>query len=164
LTRICAGKHFAVSLVAVAASNLQEENTMSIATAIAAAALGQIQSRLPKVIDARTHGVIDYCHAALFLGMAALYRKSNPRAAAVALAAGSFVLVESLLTDYPLGAAKVLSFRNHGRIDSALAASSMFMPALFGFYGTPESSIFKCTSLIEGTLVSLTDFNSELAR
>lgn len=133
---------------------------MSIATA----ALGQIQSRLPKVIDARSHGVIDYCHAALFLGAALLWRKRNPRAAAAAVAAGSLVLVQSLLTDYPLGAAKVLSFRNHGRIDAAFAASSMFMPELCGFYGTPEGSVFKCTSLIEGTLVSLTDYNSERAR
>ena len=72
---------------------------MSVATA----AVNQLEERLPKVIDARKHGIIDYCHAAFFFGMAYVCRKSEPRAALAALLTGSFVLVESLLTDYPYG-------------------------------------------------------------
>jgi hypothetical protein len=38
---------------------------MSVATAL----VEKLETRLPKVIDARTHGIIDYCHAAFFFGL-----------------------------------------------------------------------------------------------
>ncbi|HEX5283395.1 MAG TPA: hypothetical protein VFW30_04695 [Bryocella sp.] len=44
---------------------------------IQSTAQNQLESRLPKVIDARTHDIIDYCHAGFFLGMAWFCRKSN---------------------------------------------------------------------------------------
>src|SRR5438105_14505950 len=89
---------------------------MSLATA----ALGEVEKKLPKVIDARTHGIIDYCHAAFFFGMALICRKSNPRAAIAAAATGGFVLVQSLLTDYPLGAAKIIPFSVQGQMAAAV--------------------------------------------
>ena len=98
---------------------------MSIATA----ALGAVEKRLPKVIDARTHGIIDYCHAAFFFGAAIFFARRNRRAATAALATVAFILVESLLTDYPLGARKVIPFETHGQMDSAFTASSSKPPA-----------------------------------
>jgi hypothetical protein len=133
---------------------------MSITTA----ALEQVEKRLPKVIDARTHGIIDYCHAAFFLGMAALFARKNRAAATAALATGAFILVESLLTDYPLGAAKVLPFETHGRMDAGFAASSFMMPKWFGFSGTGAAQVFKMNGFIEGMVVGMTDWNSERAR
>ena len=133
---------------------------MSVATA----AIHKMEERLPKVIDARAHGVIDYCHAAFFLGMALLCRKRNPRAAWAALVTGSFVLVESLLTDYPLGAFKVLPFETHGQMDAGFAASSLMVPKIFGFDGTGASAIFKVNGAMEGAVVGMTDFDSEHAR
>lgn len=133
---------------------------MSIATA----ALGQLESRLPKVIDARTHGIIDYCHASFFLGMALVCRKRNPRAAAAALLTGSFVLIESLLTDYPLGAAKILPFEAHGRMDAGFAAASFALPKLFGFTGTGAAKVFQVNGVMEGSIVGMTNFNSDDAR
>jgi hypothetical protein len=127
------------------------------------AAQNQLESRLPKVIDARTHGIIDYCHAAFFLGMALVCRKRNRPAALAALLTGSFVLVESLLTDYPLGAFRVLPFRAHGRMDAGFAASSPVMPRLFGFKGTAAAHVFEGNGLVEAAVVGLTDFSSDLA-
>src|SRR5947199_7006076 len=101
-----------------------EDRIMSVATAL----VERLETRLPKVIDARTHGVIDYCHAAFFLGVAWMCRKNNPRAALAAAITGGFVLTQSLLTDYPLGAAKVIPFETHGRMDAAFAAASLMMP------------------------------------
>jgi hypothetical protein len=124
----------------------------------------QLESRLPKVIDARTHGIIDYCHAAFFLGMAWFCRRNNRPAALAALITGSFVLVESLLTDYPLGAFRVLPFRTHGRMDAGFAASSPVMPRMFGFGGTPAARIFQGNGIVEAAVVGLTDFSSEHAR
>lgn len=119
---------------------------------------------IPKPISAKVHGFIDYGHAALFLGMAWVCRKKNPRAALAALVTGSFVLVQSLLTDYPLGAKPVLSFNTHGKMDAAFAASSALMPELYGFSASPAATVFRANSLVESTVVALTDWDSNKAR
>ena len=131
---------------------------------IANTVIHTMQHKLPKVVDARTHGVIDYCHAAFFLGLAWYYRKSEPRAALAAAVTGGFVLVQSLLTDYPLGAAKVIPFETHGRMDSAFAGASLMMPRLFGFEGTAASKIFKSNGFVEASVVGMTNWNNEGAR
>ena len=132
---------------------------MSIGTA----ALSAVESRLPKVISARAHGVIDYCQAAFFFGMAIYCARRNRRAAKAALATGAFLLAESLLTDYPAGVVKAISFEAHGRLDSALTASSFMMPKLFGFAGTAEAQVFKINGFLEGAVVGMTDWKSERA-
>ncbi len=131
---------------------------------LALTAVNQLEKRLPKVIDARTHGMIDYGHAAFFLSMALICRKKNPRAALAALLTGSFVLVQSLLTDYALGVRPVFSFETHGKMDAGFAPVSYAIPKLFGFEGTAASAIFKGNAFVEGTVVGLTDFDSERAR
>lgn len=131
---------------------------------VANVAINEIERHTPKVIDARKHGIIDYCHAAFFLTMAYVCRKSDRRAASAALLTGSFVLVESLLTDYPLGVKKVIPFRVHGQMDAAFAASSFMVPKLFGFSDSRAGSIFKANSFVEAAVVGATDFNSERAR
>ena len=133
---------------------------MSVATV----AVNELENRLPKVIDARKHGMIDYCHAAFFLGMAYMCRKSEPRAALAALLTGSFVLAQSLLTDYPLGVKKVIPFRVHGQMDAAFAASSFMMPKVFGCSDSPAAAVFTGNSFVEAAVVGATDFSSERAR
>jgi hypothetical protein len=133
---------------------------MSVATV----AMNELENRLPKVIDARKHGIIDYCHAAFFFGMAYMCRKSEPRAAVAALVTGSFVLVQSLLTDYPYGVKKVIPFRVHGQMDAAFAASSFMVPKVFGFSDSKVASVFTGNSFVEAAVVGATDFSSERAR
>lgn len=130
---------------------------------IASAAFAPLEKRLPKVIDARTHGLIDYCHAAFFLGMAWVCRKKNPRAAAAALTTGALVLTEAMLTDYPLGVKKVIPFEMHGKLDSAFAATSMLLPKFYGFADTPEARVFRINSAVESTVISMTKWDSEEA-
>jgi hypothetical protein len=131
---------------------------------VATALVERLETRLPKVIDARTHGIIDYCHAAFFFGMALVCRKSNPRAAIAAACTGGFVLIESLLTDYPLGAAKIIPFSVHGQMDTAFAASSFAMPKLFGFTNTAAANVFSANGFIEGSVVGMTNWDSNAAR
>lgn len=131
---------------------------------LATAALGEVEKRLPKVIDARTHGIIDYCHAAFFFGMAIFCARKNRRAAKAAFATGAFVLAESLLTDYPLGAKKVIPFETHGQMDAGFAGSSFMMPAWFGFSGTAAAQVFKINGFVEGLVVGMTDWDSDRAR
>ena len=126
-------------------------------------ALSTLQNRLPKVIGARTHGIIDYSHAALFLTTALVCRKSNPRAAWAAFTTGSFVLAQSLLTDYPLGAKPVIPFATHGRMDAGFASASWAVPRVFGFEGTRAARLFQINSVAEAAVVGMTDFNTERA-
>ena len=126
-------------------------------------ALHQIETRLPKVVDARTHGIVDYCHSAFFLSVAIACRKKNPRAALAALLTSSFVLVESLLTDYPLGVKPLIPFETHGKLDAGFAAASLLIPKLFGFEGTKAAAIFKGNAFLEAGAVGMTDFNSQRA-
>jgi len=133
---------------------------MSVATAV----LNRLEDRLPKVIDARTHGIIDYCHASFFLGMALVCRKKNGRAALASLITGGFILAEALMTDYPLGVFKILPFARHGEMDGAFAASSLVVPRVFGFEGTGASVVFKVNAITEASVVGMTNFNSEDAR
>src|SRR3954447_267297 len=133
---------------------------MSITTAV----VEEVERRLPKVIDARTHGIIDYCHAAFFFGMGIFLARRNRSAATAAVATGAVVLVLSLLTDYPLGARKVIPFETHGRMDAGFAASSFMMPKWFGFANTAAAQVFKINGFVEGAVVGMTDWNSERAR
>ncbi len=126
--------------------------------------LPALQSRLHKTINARTHGIIDYIYAGMFLSLGFVFMKTNKRAAAASFTTGSLVLVQSLLTDYPLGVKPVIPFHTHGQIDGAFASSSWALPFLFGFSETPQAKIFTSSSLLEGAVVALTDFSTEHAR
>ncbi len=126
--------------------------------------LSGIEDRLPKIIDARTHGYIDYCHAALFFTLALTNRRSNPRAATASWITASLVLTQSLLTDYPLGAKPLISFETHGKMDAGFVVASLLIPTAFGFEGTAMSKFFKSNALVEAATVALTDFDSERAR
>ncbi len=96
--------------------------------------------------------------------MAWFCRKREPRAALVAAVTGSFILVESLLTDYPLGVKKVIPFEVHGKMDAASAGASFMVPRIFGFSGTPAAKVFQANGFAGGAVVGMTDFESEAAR
>ncbi len=126
--------------------------------------LPAIKKRLPKVISPTMHGFIDYSHATFFLGMAIVCRKNNKPAALAALGTGALVLVQSLLTDYPLGVVPLLSFEDHGKMDAAFASASWAIPKLFGFGDTPAAKVFESNTVVEGLVVSLTDFSDGRAK
>ena len=117
-----------------------------------------------KVISPKIHGFIDYGHAAFFLGFGLLCRRRNKAASNAALATGAFVLVQSLLTDYPLGVKPVISFETHGKMDGAFAASSWLVPKLFGFSDTPDAKIFQANSAVESAVVRMTNWSNEAAQ
>jgi hypothetical protein len=90
--------------------------------------------------------------------------RRNRRATKAALATDAFLLVELLLNDYPAGAVKAISFETHGRLDSALTASSFMIPRLFGFSGTAAAEVFKISAFLEGAVIGTTDWTFERAR
>ena len=118
---------------------------------------------IPKVVSPTVHGIIDYSHAAFFFTVGLLCSRSNKPASRAAFATSGFILVQSLLTDYPLGVKPVFSFETHGKMDAIMAASSWMIPLVLGFAGTGAAKVFESNSLIEGSIVATTDWNSQRA-
>jgi hypothetical protein len=122
------------------------------------------KAALPKVISPSAHGLIDYSHAAFFAAVAFFCSRSNKRAAWAAIGTSAFILAQSLLTDYRYGAKPVISFDTHGKMDTVFASSSWLIPIVFGFRKTAAAKIFEANSFVEGSVVSMTDWDSQRAR
>jgi hypothetical protein len=117
-----------------------------------------------RVISPRQHAMLDYGVAATFLafGFAALSR--HRPAAILAFANGAMVLGMSLLTDYPGGVFRTLSFRAHRTGDIAQAALAGLGPILFGFGNDPEAKYFYGQALSEAGVIAATDWDAAASR
>lgn len=87
---------------------------------------------MKKVLDPKTHGVLDYALAVMFLLAPSLFGFTET-AATLSYVIGVAYIGTSLLTRYPLGAIKVIPFPTHGVLESVMAAAWIVMPWLFGF-------------------------------
>ncbi len=115
---------------------------------------------MPAVISPAQHAVLDYGVAATFFGVgAALWDRHRP-AARLAFLNGAMVLGMSLLTNYPGGLYRTLSFKTHRTGDIMQAALAGFGPALFGFGGDPEANYFYGQALSEAGVIAATDWNA----
>lgn len=114
--------------------------------------------KMPKVINPTTHAVLDYVVAGSFLIKAALLWKRNRRAAAASLMCGGATLANAMVTDYPGGVWRKISYRAHGRNDSALAGFTAAAPGLLGFKDDDEAGFFRAEALTETVILGLTDF------
>ena len=122
--------------------------------------LEHVRRAIPKVIDARAHAVIDYLTAGGFLALGYAMLGRHSRAAGFALVNGISVLTLSMLTDYPGGLFRTVSFKTHGTIDTMLAAMCAAGPSVLGFAGDPEAQYFHGQALIETGVIAATDWNS----
>lgn len=115
--------------------------------------------KMPKVIDPATHALLDYGVAGSFLLMGALLWKRNKHAAIGALFCGGAAAANIMLTDYPGGVHKAISYKVHGRIDAGLAGIAAAMPRLMSFHDQPEARLFEIGALSATAIVGLTDFD-----
>lgn len=113
---------------------------------------------VPRVIDRRTHAVLDYLTTSYFLILAAYFWDSNKRAAATALINGGAVLGVSMFTDYPGALARKIPFETHGKIDMMQAGMAAGLPLLLGFATDAAAMPFKMQALNEGLVVMATDW------
>jgi hypothetical protein len=83
------------------------------------------------------HGIVDYLAAAglLTLPFVLGLGSSSPLARWLAVATGAAVVVVSLLTDYRYGLVRVLPFKGHLAIDTAVAVVFLLAPTVFQFSG-----------------------------
>jgi hypothetical protein len=119
----------------------------------------KFDDRAPKLINARTHAVIDYVHVATNFMVAAIFRNRNRRASNAAFALGASVLFNALMTDYQLGVFRAYSFKVHGILDYGVAASSAIMPAVLGFHDTPEAAFFYAQGAGETAIAAVSDYD-----
>ena len=82
------------------------------------------------------------------------------KAANLAFFNGAMVAGMSMLTDYPGGRRKVLTFRGRCIGDIVQAGLAGFGPALFGFAGDEEAKFFYGQAASEVGVVAATDWNA----
>jgi hypothetical protein len=116
------------------------------------------------VISPAQHAVLDYGVAATFLALGFSVLSRHRPAAALAFANGAMVLGMSLLTDYPGGVFRTLSFRAHRTGDIAQAALAALGPVLFGFGNDPEAKYFYGQALSEVGVIAATDWDATATR
>lgn len=117
--------------------------------------------RVSAVISPTQHAVLDYTVATTFFSLGGSLRRSHPRAATLAFVNGAMVLGMSLMTDYPGGVFRKLSFRTgHRTGDIIQAALAGLGPVLFGFARDPEARYFYGQALSEAGVIGATDWNA----
>jgi hypothetical protein len=119
---------------------------------------------LPRPISPAAHAMLDYGVATTFFVLGARYRRRNNRAAALAFINGAMVLGMSMLTDYPGGVWRRLTFKTHRTLDIVQAALAGAGPALFGFSDTAEAKAFYGQATSEAGVIGMTDWDAQPAR
>lgn len=114
--------------------------------------------KMPKAISPKAHAIVDYAVAASFFGMAGLFWRRDKRAAVSCLVCGAAETLTALLTDYPGGVSRALSFEAHGAIDFGLVGLVASVPGLMRFSDKPESRFFRLQGMAMAAVTGLTDF------
>lgn len=87
-----------------------------------------------KIIPTRVHGMMDYLVGALLAASPWLFNFDRGGAETwVPVALGLGAILYSLITDYEMGLARVLSMRTHLMLDTASGILLAASPWLFGF-------------------------------
>ena len=118
-----------------------------------------IDDFFPRLISAKTHGIIDYIHASANFAAAAIFRSTDKRGSNAALALGISVLANALMTDYPLGVFRVYSFKTHGILDYGVAAASAAFPSLLGIRNSSQRKYFHMQGAGETLIAGVSDYD-----
>ncbi len=117
-----------------------------------------------KILEPKTHAVLDYGLAALFLLAPTLFDFSGT-AATLSYMSGVVYVAASLLTKYPLGLIRLIPFPVHGVLESIMAAGWIVAPWLAGFADVPAArNFFVIAGLALLGVVSITDYRSTPSR
>ena len=117
---------------------------------------------IPPVISPAQHAVLDYGVAATFFVMGARFAGRHRAAAGLAFLNGAMVLGMSLLTNYPGGVVRTLSFRGHRTGDMLQAGLAGLGPMLLGFANDREANYFYGQALSEIGVIAATDWDAPI--
>lgn len=126
--------------------------------------LNRVNSAIPKPINPTIHAVLDYGTAAYFFGVAAGLWRRNLAGGIGALVNGAAVLGLSLMTDYPGGVWKRISFPTHGKVDAVQAAMAAAVPVAGGFADEADSWFFFGQAANEASVIAMTDWQQPRRR
>jgi hypothetical protein len=115
---------------------------------------------LTTAISPAQHAVLDYGVAATFLTYGFSKLSTHRPAATLALLNGAMVLGMSMLTDYPGGVFRTLSFRAHRNGDIGQAMLAGLGPILFGFGNDSEAKFFYGQAASEAAVIAATDWDA----
>ena len=124
---------------------------------ISTALIDEATRRSPKFISPKAHAAIDYLMIGAFFVSGALFWRRNRRAGFGALLCGGAELANSLLTDYPGGIARTISFPLHRKIDFGIAAMTATMPEFMSFHHHPEKKFFGTQAAVITGITNLTN-------
>lgn len=113
-----------------------------------------------KMISPGMHAVLDYGVASMYFALWARMRHRHPAAAGLACANGIMVLGLALVTDYPGGVVRTLSFKRHRDVDWVQAGVAGLGPTLLGFAGDPEAAPFYAQATSEVGVIAATDWDA----
>src|ERR1700752_902947 len=119
---------------------------------------------IPRIVSPKAPAIIDYASVGIFLGSAAWFWRRNRRAALASLLCGGAELGLMLLTDYPGGMKKILSFETHREMDYGLAAMAASAPETMAFKDTGEKKFFRAQGALLTLLGELTQPSGVRAR
>ncbi|WP_437616055.1 hypothetical protein WMF20_20325 [Sorangium sp. So ce834] len=117
-----------------------------------------------KILSPRVHGYIDYAVAALFLLAPSLFGFGGfPETLCYIL--GAVHVGMTLLTAFPLGAAKIIPFPVHGALEAAVGVFLVAAPWLFNFDEAAPAArnFFVVSGVAIGLVWLLTDYRSAYA-
>ena len=117
-------------------------------------------SAIPKPINPTVHAILDYATSAYFFGVAAGLWRRNRAGAIGALVNGGAVLGLSLMTDYPGGVWKKISFPTHAKVDAVQAAMAATVPVVGRFADETSSWFFYGQAANEASVIAMTDWNA----
>jgi len=87
-----------------------------------------------KIINTKTHGVLDYIMGLILIASPWLFGFADGTAAQwVPIILGAAALVYSLMTDYELGATRIIPMKTHLTLDIMSGILLAVSPWLFGF-------------------------------
>ena len=117
-----------------------------------------LSNRLPKVISPKTHAIIDYATIGSFALMTGLLWKNHKRAAIGSLVCGAVQAGTVMMTDFPGGVVKLISFETHGKIDAGFAGFVATLPSLLGFGDEKQAWFFRAQGMNVAAVGGMTDF------
>lgn len=118
-----------------------------------------ITKPMPRMISPKSHSMLDYVTAGVFLAGAGFFWRRNKRAAIASLVSGTAVAAVSALTEYPGGVNGVFGLEKHRHIEVGLAAMVATMPEFFSFEDEPERNFFRIQGVLMTCISELTDLN-----
>lgn len=118
-----------------------------------------ITKPMPRMISPKSHSMLDYVTAGVFLASAGFFWKRNKRAAIASLVSGTAIAAVSALTEYPGGVNGVFGLEKHRNIEVGLAAMVATMPSFFSFEDEGEKNFFRIQGVLMTCISELTDLN-----